>query len=120
MTRIFENQEIGIDIVKIDRFRKKKVLENQSFYKKIFTKSEITYCKKFIDPYPHFAGKFALKEAVQKSIDEKLVFKKIETFHYDSKPVVRLENTKNKYEFKASISHEDEFAIAIVISEKTI
>ena len=120
MTRIFENQEIGIDIVKIDRFRKKKVLENQSFYKKIFTKSEITYCKKFIDPYPHFAGKFALKEAVQKSIDENLVFKKIETFHYDSKPVVRLENTKNKYEFKASISHEDEFAIAIVISEKTI
>ena len=120
MTRIFENQEIGIDIVKIDRFRKKKVLENQSFYKKIFTKSEIAYCKKFIDPYPHFAGKFALKEAVQKSIDENLVFKKIETFHYDSKPVVRLENTKNKYEFKASISHEDEFAIAIVISEKTI
>jgi len=120
MTRTFENQEIGIDIVKIDRFRKKKVLENQSFYKKIFTKSEITYCKKFIDPYPHFAGKFALKEAVQKSIDENLVFKKIETFHYDSKPVVRLENTKNKYEFKASISHEDEFAIAIVISEKTI
>jgi holo-[acyl-carrier protein] synthase len=120
MTKLFQNQEIGIDIVKIDRFRKKEVLENQSFYKKIFTKSEIAYCKKFIDPYPHFAGKFALKEAVQKSIDENLVLKKIETFHYNSKPIVKLENSKDKYEFIASISHENEFAIAIVISEKTI
>ena len=42
--------------------------KHKSFYKKIFTNSEIAYCKKFNDPYPHFAGKFALKEAVQKSI----------------------------------------------------
>ena len=120
MIKIFQNQEIGIDIVKIDRFRGKKVLENQSFYKKIFTKSEIAYCKKFIDPYPHFAGKFALKEAVQKSINENLVFKKIKTFHSNSKPKIKLQNSKEKYNFISSISHENKFAIAIVISEKTI
>ena len=28
MTRMLENQEIGIDIVKINRFRQKKILEN--------------------------------------------------------------------------------------------
>ena len=120
MNKMFENKQIGIDIVDIERFRKKNFLENESFYKKLFTDSEITYCRKFSDPYPHFAGKFALKEAVQKSIDENLAFKKIETFHYNSKPRVKLENSKQKYEFLASISHEDEFAIAIVISEKVV
>ena len=108
MIRLPENQQIGIDIVKIERFRKKKIFENQSFYEKIFTKSEISYCKRFIDPYPHFAGKFALKEAVQKSINENLVFNKIET----------LDNSKEKYEFTTSISHENEYAIAIALSKK--
>ena len=68
MNRLFEGQQIGIDIVDIDRFRKKSFIENESFYEKIFTDLEIKYCRKFSDPYPHFAGKFALKEAVQKSI----------------------------------------------------
>ena len=55
---------------------------------KIFTKSEIAYCKKFDDPYPHFAGRFALKEAVQKSIHKNLIFKNIETYHSNSKPKI--------------------------------
>ena len=120
MIKMGKNQEIGIDIVEINRFRKKKIFGNENFYEKIFTKSEITYCKKFIDPYPHFAGKFALKEAVQKSINENLVFKKIKTFHSNSKPKIKLQNSKEKYEFISSISHENEFAIAVVISEKII
>jgi len=117
---LLENKQIGIDIVKIDRFREKSIFENESLYEKIFTKSEMTYCKKFSDPYPHFAGKFALKEAVQKSIIKNLVFNKIETLHSNSKPEIKLHNSKEKYQFISSISHENEFAIAIVISEKTI
>ena len=117
---MLENKQIGIDIIEIDRFREKTFFENQSFYEKIFTKSEIAYCKKFSDPYPHFAGKFVLKEAVQKSIHKNLVFKKIETFHLDSKPKIKLHNSKEKYQFISSISHENKFAIAIAISEKTI
>tara|TARA_B100000029_G_C17458543_1_gene917625 strand:+ start:487 stop:849 length:363 start_codon:yes stop_codon:yes gene_type:complete len=119
MKKLFDRKQIGIDIIKIDRFRKKNISQNPSFYEKIFTKSEISYCKKFCDPYPHFAGKFALKEAVQKSIDENLILNKIETFHLDSKPNVKLQNSKAKYQFISSISHENEFAIAVVISEKT-
>ena len=120
MIRLFEKKQIGIDIVDIERFRKKNFIENESFYKKIFTDLEIQYCRKFSDPYPHFAGKFALKEAVQKSINENLVLNKIETFHSNSKPNLKLQNSKEKYEFISSISHENEFAIAVVISEKTI
>jgi holo-[acyl-carrier protein] synthase len=116
--RLLGSQQIGIDIVKIERFREKKIFENQSFYEKIFTKSEISYCKRFIDPYPHFAGKFALKEAIQKSINENLIFNKIETFHSNSRPKIKLEGSKEKYKFVISISHENEYAIAIALSKK--
>tara|TARA_B100000029_G_C17281379_1_gene853537 strand:+ start:245 stop:601 length:357 start_codon:yes stop_codon:yes gene_type:complete len=117
MNKMIGNKEIGIDIVEVERFRKKKILENKSFYKKIFTDLEIEYCEKFSDPYPHFAGKFALKEAVQKSIHRDINIKKIETFNINSKPKVKIKNQK-KYDFIVSMSHEKKYAIAIAISEK--
>jgi holo-[acyl-carrier protein] synthase len=118
MKELFEDKQIGIDIVDVDRFRKKNLIKNQSFYKKLFTDLEISYCKNFSDPYPHFAGKFALKEAVQKSIQEKISFKNIETFHINSKPKIKIENKDKNYDFIVSISHEKKYAIAIAISKK--
>ena len=118
MIKLLENKQIGIDIVNVERFRKKKIAENNSFYKKIFTYLEIKYCRKFSDPYPHFAGKFALKEAVQKSIQENTLFKKIEISHINSKPKVKIEDQEEKYDFIVSISHEKKYAIAIAISVK--
>ncbi len=38
---------IGIDIVKINRFREKIYDSNETFYKKKFTKHEMKYCIKF-------------------------------------------------------------------------
>ena len=118
MKELIGKNEIGIDIVEVERFRRKKIVENESFYKKIFTDLEIKYCKTFSDPYPHFAGKFALKEAVQKSIQENIAFKKIETFHINSKPEIKIKNHEKKYDFISSISHERKYAIAITISKK--
>jgi holo-[acyl-carrier protein] synthase len=115
---LIEDKQIGIDIVDIGRFRKKNFVKNESFYKKIFTDLEIRYCRGFSDPYPHFAGKFALKEAVQKSIQENMIFKKIETFHINSRPAIKIEDQEKKYAIIASISHEKRYAIAIAISKK--
>ena len=115
---MIENLGIGIDIIEVSRFRKKQYEENKNFYKKIFVKSEINYCLKFKNSAERFAGKFALKEALIKSIDKKIRFSEIETSHLKSKPIVRIKKSREKYNFIASLSHENDFAVAVVISEK--
>jgi holo-[acyl-carrier protein] synthase len=106
---------IGTDIVNINRFRKKEYNENKKFYEKIFTKSEIKYCLSFKNNSEHFAGKFAIKEAVKKSIKEEISFKEIITNHNNSKPNITLKKKLN-YRFLVSVSHERDFAIAMVIA----
>ena len=115
---MIKNLGIGIDIIEVSRFRKKQYEENKNFYKKIFVKSEINYCLKFKNSAERFAGKFALKEALIKSIDKKIRFSEIETSHLKSKPIVRIKKSREKYNFIASLSHENDFAIAVVISER--
>ena len=115
---MIKNLGIGIDIIEVSRFRRKKSEENRNFYKKIFVKSEINYCLKFKNSAERFAGKFAIKEAVIKSIDKKIRFSEIETSHLKSKPIVRIKKSREKYNFIASLSHENDFAVAVVISER--
>ena len=104
---------IGIDIVDISRFRKKKFQKNLNFYRKILSESEIKYCTKFKSPYEHFAGKFALKESVIKSIHD------IQTSNSKYGPTISLLGKKaKKYSFLCSVSHEKKFAIAVVISSR--
>ena len=121
MKKTLENFGIGIDIVEIERFRKKNYKKNKNFYKKIFSKSEIDYCLKFKNTYPHFAGKFGVKESVIKSIPDKISFLDIKTSNSKyGKPIVNLSgNLEGKYSFLVSASHEREYAIAIVTAEDT-
>ena len=114
---MIKNLGIGIDICSISDFKKIPFTTKSGFYKEIFQQSEINYCLKFKDPSPHFAGKFALKEAVKKSINDDIYISKIETFHVNSKPMIKLLDSEKNYVFRASISHEGNYAIAIVISE---
>ena len=116
---MIEKFGIGIDITGIQKFKKKPFKKNESFYRLIFSKTEIRYCLKFKNPYERFAGKFALKEALIKSIDRKIGFSEIETSHLKSKPVVRIKKSRKQYNFIVSLSHENDFAISVVISERT-
>lgn len=118
---MIENFGIGIDIVAIKKFEKITYLQKPSFYKKTFLPSEIKYCLKFKKPAEHFAGKFAIKESVRKSIDEQISFLEIETFHIESKLKIKLcGNLEKKYNLMGSISHEKDYAIGMVFSEKII
>ena len=95
------------------------ITKKPDFYKKIFLPSEINYCLKYKNPYPHFAGKFAIKEAVQKSIQEPISALNIEISSRDSKPFVKIKGLKRKkYRFQVSISHAKKIAVGVVIAEK--
>ena len=81
--------------------------------------SEIEYCLKYKNYAPHFSGKFAVKEALIKSINEKISLCEIITSYKNSKPVVKIKSSLDKkYNFIISITHENDFAVAVVISEK--
>jgi len=115
---MIENFGIGIDISNVEKFKNKNFDENKEFYRKIFLKNEISYCLKFKNYYERFAGKFAIKEALMKSINEKIQFLEIQTSHINSKPIVKILNSNYKYKFLVSVSHDGGLAVAVVISEK--
>ncbi len=116
---MIENFGIGIDLVHIQKFEKITYLKKPSFYKKTFLPSEIKYCLKFKKPAEHFAGKFAIKESLKKSIKEPIPFLDIETYHSNSKLKIKLlKNWNKKYKVLGSISHDKSYAIGMVISEK--
>ena len=109
---------VGIDLVEIKRFTNISFQENKSFYEKNFSKDEIEYCLKFNEPYKHFAGKFALKEATKKALEIKLKMTEIITSHIKSKPIVIIPS--EEYHLEASVSHDGDYAIAILISKKVV
>ena len=110
---------LGIDLIKIGKFENKPYLSNKNFYKKIFFDSEIKYCLKYKNHAPHFSGKFAVKEALIKAIKEKISLREIKVYYKNSKPMVKVKSSLDKkYNFIISVSHENDFAIAVVISEK--
>lgn len=59
---------IGIDLVEIDRFKKVIKRQGKKFLERVFTPAEINYCLNKRLPYPHFAARFAAKEAFLKAI----------------------------------------------------
>ena len=114
---MIDSVSVGIDIVDINRFRNLTLKKNPKFFEKIFSKSELTYCLKFKNSYEHFAGKFAVKECVRKCIGKNVRFIDIITSHKNSGPQVMIKN-KPEYDFRVSISHEKNIAIAVVVCEK--
>jgi len=115
---MIEKFGIGIDITNVEDFEKKLFKNEPKFYKKLFLDSEIKYCLKFKNSSEHFAGKFALKEAVKKSLNKKISMLKIETYHENSKPMIKVNLKNDKYQFLVSLSHEKKNAIAVVVSEE--
>ncbi len=111
--------EVGTDIIEIDGFRQKPLEKNKTFYESIFSKSELKHCKKYSDPYPHFAGLFAAKEAVIKSFIRPLGMRDIEIFwNAYGKPLIKIHNKKIN-NLKISISHSNQVALAVAFFCKT-
>jgi holo-[acyl-carrier protein] synthase len=59
---------IGIDLVPISRMRQVMERWQERFLTRVFTADEIAYCRARRDPVPHFAARFAAKEAGLKAL----------------------------------------------------
>lgn len=115
---------IGTDIIEIERLRKAYSRKGQAFLNKIFTEKEKKYCLKFKDSIPHFAARFAAKEAVVKAIGvgfgKEITFKDIEVINdLNGKPEIKVSmNLQSKFDFSdilITISHSEKYAIAFCI-----
>lgn len=61
-------QGIGIDVVDMKRMEELVGRWGDRFLTKVFTDSELAYARSKKNAIPHFAGRFAVKEAVAKAM----------------------------------------------------
>ncbi len=59
---------LGIDLAEVSRIRTLLEKSGDRFKKRVFTDGEIAYCDSKADPAPHFAARFAAKEAASKAL----------------------------------------------------
>ncbi|MEX0702140.1 MAG: holo-ACP synthase [Planctomycetales bacterium] len=59
---------LGTDIVEIVRIGRMVERHGELFLKRVYTEEEIRYCQRRRESYQHFAGRWAAKEAVMKSL----------------------------------------------------
>ncbi len=57
----------GIDLVDIAQLRDV-MARHEAFEARVFTEDERDYCHRYPDPLPHFAARFAAKEAALKAL----------------------------------------------------
>jgi len=57
----------GVDLVHVPRLRAA-MEAHARFEEEVFTEGERAYCRRRPDPFPHFAARFAAKEAVLKAL----------------------------------------------------
>jgi holo-[acyl-carrier protein] synthase len=59
---------IGVDLTQMPRLRRVVARWDERFLQRVFTEQEIAYCRRRRDPIPHFAARFAAKEATLKAL----------------------------------------------------
>ena len=113
----------GVDIVDVSRIKKSIEDYKEKFLDKIFSKDEQMYCLSKSNPYIHFSGKFAAKEAVIKAVlnaenIKKISFSSIYIFNENNgAPIVKIKELPD-INVKISISHTETQAIAFAIYDK--
>jgi holo-[acyl-carrier protein] synthase len=59
---------VGTDIVEIPRIGKMIERHGEHFLQRVYTEEEIRYCQRRKESFQHFAGRWAAKEAVMKTL----------------------------------------------------
>lgn len=116
---------VGIDLEPINSFRTKSPSQSKRLTERLFSKTEISYCKQFRDPAVRFAARFCAKEAAIKAVRPLLP---VNIFDFEVRndrqgaPSIRLRSKREalrtfflKHELLISLTHTDDMAAAFAI-----
>ena len=105
---------IGVDIIEISRVQEAVDRWGSHFLKHIFHPAEIEYAARHKFPFPHYAVRFAAKEAVFKALgNPKISWKDLTIVNgKDGRPFCRVNPKKSKYKIHLSLSHSRNYAVA--------
>ncbi len=120
---------LGIDITDQKRIEESIAQFGESFLQRILTKQEIASCARYRFPVEHYAGKFAVKEALMKAMGtglKQVTFQEIEVLNRDSGAPYLVTSGKAEQilhelgatQLHVSISHDAHLAVAVVVVEK--
>ncbi|MCU0780189.1 MAG: holo-ACP synthase [Akkermansiaceae bacterium] len=121
---------IGVDVVEVERVASALTKHGGAFMAKVFTAGECRYCEGRTAPAPHFAARFAAKEAVAKAfgtgIGARAGWRDIEVVHSPAgAPAIRLHGAAAAFAATAgitglllSLSHSKAFAVASAVAVK--
>lgn len=112
---------LGIDIIEIPRIRQA-FGRHPRLAARLFTPRERAYCDRRSDPAPHYAARFAAKEATAKAIGRWLRWHDVEVLNDDAgKPFLALTGEAGALAHIAeggrllvSLSHGRDYAVACV------
>jgi holo-[acyl-carrier protein] synthase len=112
-----------VDIEEVNRFRT--LIRNKRFLNRVYTPSEVSYCRGKKNQLQHFAVRFAAKEAVWKCLSDTLHRLKKNLGHRDigiknspsGKPQITLPASLRKIEKRVSISlsHSASHVVAVAV-----
>jgi len=115
---------IGVDIVGVERISAIYNKHGRRFLQKIFSPREIEYCCNRRNPPEHLAARFAAREALAKALpaDNRPGWKQVEIISGKEGPEFRVlsPDWKPPGRIKVSLSHERQWAVALVIIYKEV
>ncbi len=112
---------IGIDIIEVKRIQAL-VEKSPRFLERVFTPEELHYCLAKANKYQHLAARFAAKEAFFKALGHKTAWTDVSVANLSSgKPLLRIKGDQTRVftGSHVSLSHIRDYAVAVVILEKT-
>ncbi|MCS7104314.1 MAG: holo-ACP synthase [Thermofilaceae archaeon] len=117
---------VGVDIESVDKFRRMRREVFVRVVKRVLTEREEMYCLAKLDPYPHVAARFCVKEAFVKALGVEetwsIPFKDVEVL--GTPPELRAHGKaadalkkKGVSKVHASLSHTSDYVVALVLLE---
>lgn len=122
---------LGCDVIEVERVRGVLERQGERFLGRVFTDEERAYCGARPHPYPHYAARFAAKEAISKcfttGIGASLGWKCMSIYHGErNEPLVRLDEQGLELlrqlggsNVLVSLSHTETVAMAVAAIVKT-